>query len=289
MEFIPSSDLVQTLLPYLSHGKNDRGCCQQRGQEAFSAGAAPSPARTPGSQDTPGGAWGRREERCLPLSHLNLGTSQKAANPEHHKGHRAAQDAGLCCSPVFLFPRPHGAPGCRRELPRASPPVRGEEGRPEEPAWRAALASWRWQAKEAATILSPSCLKSTAASPRHGFVARDAVLALPASQEARRKGDFCVKKVFPLNPYLLLCWQGLLCYLYRNCPSCAPFSPACPSPLGTYFTGNSDQPPQAYRKHHAKKRKQIMWTELNFPQGVIFLPLLLLDANTSGQIDAEEV
>lgn len=30
---------MQTLLPYLSHGKNDHGHCQQRGQEASSSGA----------------------------------------------------------------------------------------------------------------------------------------------------------------------------------------------------------------------------------------------------------
>ena len=83
--------------------------------------------------------------------------------------------------------------------------------------------------------------------------------------------------------------RGYLATRTATARSFAPFSPACPSLPGMYVARNSDWPPWAYRKYVAKKRKQIMWTELNFPQGVIFLPLLLLNANTSRQKDTEAV
>lgn len=240
-----------------------------------------SPARswTPRSQMTHGGAGGWREEGCPLISHLNPGMSQKAAGSKWHTGLR--RTLGVA-APQGFSSLSLGASGCRRAVPRALTPERGRTAGPS-----ASLCSWRWQGTVVVTFLSPSRLNSAAASLRHGFATRDAVLTLPASQDASRERDFCMKKKkFSLNP---LCCQGLLSYLYRNCPSCTPFCPLFPSLLGMYFTRNSDWPPWAYRKHPAKKRKQIMWTQLNFPQGVIFLRLLLLNANASWQKDREEV
>lgn len=166
--------------------------------------------------------WGRRA--CPLLSHLDPGLSQKAAKPKQHTG----CGAGLCCPSAFLFPGSAGCLWVQQDMTRVLPPERGEESWPEARLSPVVPLQRGWQAKEAAAFLSPSRLKSTAASLKHGFVVRDAALALPPSQGIRRTADFCSAKIFPSNLYLLLCWQGLL---VQKLPATA-LSPACPSLLG---------------------------------------------------------
>lgn len=229
-----------------------------------------SPARswTLRSQRTHSGAGGRRDVLCSPTWIWGCWT---------RKAHGAVQDLGHCCSPGLLFP----LPGCLwvqegSALSFASRKGGGELAQVPLSAAKGDRAPWwLWPFFHPHMELS-SCISETR-------VCNQRCCDYPASISGGLKGGGFLhekKKFFPLNPQ---CCQELLSCLYRNCPSCTP------SLLGMCFTRNSDWPPWAYRKHPAKKGKQIMWTELNFPQGVIFLRLLLLNARASWQKDREEV
>lgn len=76
---------------------------------------------------THSGAGGWREERCPLLSHLNLGMSQKAAEPKRHMG--LCRTLGIA-APQGFSSLSLRASGCRRAVPRALPPERWEESWP---------------------------------------------------------------------------------------------------------------------------------------------------------------
>lgn len=230
---------------------------------------------------------GKRDVLCPPT--WKRACRKRLLNPNGTRGAELCRTLGSAAPQCFSSPVPWVPLGAAGHYPELHLQKGVRRAGPKCCSLQRCHCSWRSQAKEAATFRSPSRLKSTAASVRHGFAVRDAVLALPASQGARRKGDFCMKNS-SLRIHISSCaGKGYLATCTETAHFCAPFPPACPSLLGMYFARNSDWPPQAYRKHDAKKRKQIMWTELNFPQGVIFLPLLLLNANISWQKDAEAV
>lgn len=204
-------------------------------QERLSAGSRHQGAKT---HLVVLGEGGRRDVLCYPTQ--IWGRRKRLPNPNSTWVMELRRTLRSAAPQCFSFPIPRVPLGAGGPYPDLCPQKGVRRAGPKCCSLQRCHCSRRWQAKEAATFLSPSHLKSTAASLRHRFVVRDAVLALPAAQEARRKGDFCTKKIFPSDPSLLLCWQGLLFYRYRNCLSCAPFSPACPSLLGMYVARNSD-------------------------------------------------
>lgn len=172
-----------------------------------------SPARswTLRSQTTHSGAGEWREEGCSLLSHLDLGMLNINAEP-----------TGLCGTLGIAAPQGFsslslGASGCRRAVPPALPPERGEENWPKPLSLQLKVTGHSGcDLPFTLTLELSSCISEAR-------VCNKRCCAHPASvSECLKGGGFLhEKKFFPLNP---LCCQGLLSYLYRNSPSCAPFS-----------------------------------------------------------------
>lgn len=155
---------------------------------------------------------------------------KRAAEPKWYTAWGAAQDAGLCWSPVFLLPHPLGASGCSRALPRASPPERGEESWPEAPLSPAVPLQLE-VARQGGCNLPFTLMLEINSCISETRVCSERCCAHSASfSGGQKEGGFLHERVFPSNPCLPLRWQGLPSHLYRNCPflrslfSCMPLS-----------------------------------------------------------------
>lgn len=174
-----------------------------------------SPARswTLRSQMTHSGAGGWREEGCPLLSHLNLGILNTNAEP-----------TGLCRTLSVAVPQGFsflslGASGCRRAVPPALPPERGEK------SWPKHLSLQLKAAGHSDCDLLFTLRLELSSCISEARVCNKRCCAHPPSVSGGLKGGGFLhgkkKKFFPLKP---LCCQGLLSYLHKNCPSCTPFS-----------------------------------------------------------------
>lgn len=168
MEFIPSSDLVQTLLPYISHGKNDQSLCQHCEQEVSSQ------VLDTEEPNDPRWCWEREE-----------GGMSSALPPEsgdaEPKWHRGCAGPWVLLLPRVSLPSPWMSLGAGGQYSKLCLQKGGGEL---APGPLSAVEGSTAQCTVVLILLSPSHLSSAAASLRHRFATRDTVLTLPVSQEA---------------------------------------------------------------------------------------------------------